>query len=191
MTSRYDLSVIIVAWNVAQLVDECLSQYSTSKDRLRKQILFVDNGSSDGTEELVRSKYPQVTLLRSDTNLGFIRANNLAYPHAAGRYVLMLNSDAFVGPHTFARTVEYMDEHPEVGVLGCRLVHRTARRSPCAQFSDAVEALRDEPGLGPRSGPARAGRRRTGRGRSYRMRLGFGLLPPRQDRPRSTSSNGS
>jgi N-acetylglucosaminyl-diphospho-decaprenol L-rhamnosyltransferase len=124
VTYEHDLSVIVVAWNVVELVDECLSHIRASEDSLRKQILYVDNGSSDGTVELLETKYPEVELIRSRTNLGFIRANNLAYPRATGRYVLMLNSDAFVGPKTFERTVAFMDEHPEYGVLGCRLVGR-------------------------------------------------------------------
>src|SRR5262250_1069569 len=99
----HDVSIIVVAWNVAHLVDECLASVRASQDGLRKQVLFVDNGSKDGTEELVRTKYPEVELIRSETNLGFIRANNLAYPRATGRYVLMLNSDAFVGPKTLER----------------------------------------------------------------------------------------
>ncbi|HEV8113625.1 MAG TPA: glycosyltransferase family 2 protein [Planctomycetota bacterium] len=120
----YDVSIIIVAWNVVHLVDECLGSVRASEDTLKKQILFVDNGSKDGTEELVRRKYPEVEFIRSETNLGFIRANNLAYPRASGRYVLMLNSDAFVGPKTLARTVGFLDEHKEYGVLGCRLISR-------------------------------------------------------------------
>ena len=133
MTYEHDLSIIVVAWNVLDLVDECLAHVRASEDGLRKQILFVDNGSSDGTPELVASRYPEVTLLRAGSNLGFIRANNLAYPEATGRYVLMLNSDAFVGPKTFERTVAFMDEHPQYGVLGCRLVGRDGAPQPSAR----------------------------------------------------------
>ena len=133
MTDQHDLSIIVVAWNVVGLVDECLSAVRASEDELRKQILFVDNGSTDGTPELVESSYPEVTLIRAGSNLGFIRANNLAYPQASGRYVLMLNSDAFVGPHTFERTVAFMDENPSYGVLGCRLVGRDGTPQPSAR----------------------------------------------------------
>jgi GT2 family glycosyltransferase len=120
----YDVSIIIVAWNVVHLVDECIGSVRASEDKLKKQILFVDNGSKDGTEELVRRKYPEVEFIRSETNLGFIRANNLAYLQATGRHVLMLNSDAFVGPKTLERTVGFLDEHKEYGALGCRLTSR-------------------------------------------------------------------
>ena len=133
MTYEHDLSVIIVAWNVVDLVDECLAHVSASEDGLRKQILFVDNASTDGTVELVNAKYPEVTVIQSATNLGFIRANNLAFPHATGRYALMLNSDAFVGPQTFEKTVRFMDEHPQYGVLGCRLTSRDGSPQPSAR----------------------------------------------------------
>ena len=133
MTYEHDLSIIVVAWNVRDLVDECLSHVRAADDDLRKQILFVDNGSTDGTVELVKEKYPEVTLIPSDTNLGFIRANNLAYPRATGRYVLMLNSDAFVGPQTFEKTVRFMDEHPQYGVLGCRLTDCNGSPQPSAR----------------------------------------------------------
>jgi GT2 family glycosyltransferase len=126
----HDISIIIVAWNVIHLVDECLGKIRASKDGLKKQILFVDNGSSDGTGDLVRNEYPEVEYIWSETNLGFIRANNLAYPHATGRYVLMLNSDAFVGPETLARTVAFMDTRPEYGALGCRLIGRDGALQP-------------------------------------------------------------
>jgi N-acetylglucosaminyl-diphospho-decaprenol L-rhamnosyltransferase len=133
VSHEHDLSIIVVAWNVVDLVDQCLSHVRASQDELRKQILFVDNGSTDGTPEFVASRYPEVTLIDAGTNLGFIRANNLAYPHATGRYVLMLNSDAFVGPRTFERTVAFMDEHPRYGALGCRLVYPDGTPQPSAR----------------------------------------------------------
>lgn len=133
MTYEHDLSIIVVAWNIVDLVDECLRHVRDSQDHLRKQVLFVDNGSTDGTPGLVAERYPEVTLVRADTNLGFIRANNLAYPQATGRYVLMLNADAFVGPKTFERTVAFMDEHLQYGALGCRLVGRDGSPQPSAR----------------------------------------------------------
>jgi GT2 family glycosyltransferase len=133
VTDELDLSIIIVAWNVAELVDECLNHVYASEDGLQKEVLFVDNGSTDGTPELVEARYPDVEVIRAGSNLGFIRANNLAYPRAKGRYVLMLNSDAFVGPKTFERTVAFLDEHPEYGVVGCRLVGRDGTPQPSAR----------------------------------------------------------
>ena len=69
-------------------------------------------------------QFPEVELIKSPENLGFIRANNLAYRDAHGRYILMLNSDAFVGPETLQTFVDFMEGHPECGVTGCRQVDR-------------------------------------------------------------------
>lgn len=93
----------------------------------------MDNGSTYGRVELVRRKYPDVVVIPSETNLRFNRANTLAYGRATGRYVLMLNSDAFVGPHTFPRTVRFKDEHAQHGVLGGRLTGRDGSPQPSAR----------------------------------------------------------
>ena len=119
-----DLSIIVVAYNVKELCDECFRAIRASKDTLTKEILFVDNGSVDGTADHVTKHFPEVTLIRSPTNLGFIRANNLAYRQAKGKFILMLNSDAFVTETTFQKTVDFMRQHPETGVVGARLVGR-------------------------------------------------------------------
>ena len=129
-----DLSIIVVAWNVKELVDECFRAIRASRDTLKKQILFVDNASVDGTADYVEENFPEVTLIRSDTNLGFIRANNLAYKQARGRYVLMLNSDAFVHESTLQDTVDFMREHEDVGVVGARLVGRDGVLQPSARY---------------------------------------------------------
>jgi N-acetylglucosaminyl-diphospho-decaprenol L-rhamnosyltransferase len=129
-----DLSIIVVAWNVRELLRECFDALRQSDDKLKKQVILVDNGSSDGTAEFVRANYPEVELIESKVNLGFIRANNLAYRHARGEYVLMLNSDAFVSPTALRETVDFMRGHPDAGVVGARLVGRDGVLQPCARF---------------------------------------------------------
>jgi N-acetylglucosaminyl-diphospho-decaprenol L-rhamnosyltransferase len=131
---EYDLSVIVVAWNVKELLGECFDALRRSDDRLRKQVILVDNGSVDGTAEFVHAEYPEVILIESPVNLGFIRANNLAYLQAKGEYVLMLNSDAFVTPTALRETVDFMRGHPEAGAVGARLVGRDGVLQPSARF---------------------------------------------------------
>lgn len=121
---EYDLTIIIVAWNVRELLDECFGALRDSDDALRKQILLVDNGSSDGSADFVEGKYPEVKVIRSATNLGFIRANNLAYREAKGEFVLMLNSDAFVSKSALRETVDFMRANKDAGVVGARLKGR-------------------------------------------------------------------
>jgi GT2 family glycosyltransferase len=129
-----ELSIIVVAYNVKELCDECFRAIRASKDTLAKEILFVDNGSADGTADYVAEHFPEVTLIRSPTNLGFIRANNLAYKQAKGRYILMLNSDAFVLENTLQETVDFMRQRPKTGVVGVRLVGRDGVLQPSARY---------------------------------------------------------
>ena len=133
-TAEPDLSIIVVAYNVKELCDECFRAIRASIDNLRKEIIFVDNGSVDGTADYVAEHFPEVTLIRSATNLGFIRANNLAYKHATGKFILMLNSDAFVAHNTLQSTVDYLAQHPEIGVVGARLVGRDGVLQPSARY---------------------------------------------------------
>jgi len=132
--SDIDLSIIVVAWNVKELLDECFTALRNSKDTLKKQIILVDNGSVDGSADFVSENYPEVELIKSQTNLGFIRANNLAYKQAVGKYILMLNSDAFVFPDTLQKTFDFMEKTPEAGVVGARLIGRDGVLQPSARF---------------------------------------------------------
>jgi GT2 family glycosyltransferase len=129
-----DLSIIVVAHNVKELCDECFRAIRASKDTLTKEILFVDNGSVDGTADYIAEHFQEVTLIRSPTNLGFIRANNLAYRQAKGKYILMLNSDAFVCEDTLQETVDFMRQHPETGVVGARLLGRDGVLQASARY---------------------------------------------------------
>ncbi len=129
-----DLSIIIVAHNVKELMEECLTHVQKSKDVLKKEIIFVDNGSSDGTSEMIKRKFSNVRILRSEENLGFIRANNLAYEEAKGKYILMLNSDAFLGEKTLQTIIDFMDKRPDCGVVGCRQVGRDGTLRPSARY---------------------------------------------------------
>lgn len=125
-----DLSIIIVAHNVKELVFRCLKAVVDSKDTLEKETIFVDNGSDDGTVEMIERSFPFVTLIRSPTNLGFIPANNLGYDKASGKYILMLNSDAFLEEHTLQKCIDFFENRPECGVLGCFAVD--SRGTPLA-----------------------------------------------------------
>lgn len=132
--SKIDLSIIVVACSVKELIDECFTAVKNSHDRLQKEIIYVDNGSTDGTVSMVKEKFPDVVIVESPVNLGFIRANNLGYPKARGKYILLLNSDAFIGQNTLQETYDFMEKHAECGVLGCRLVDRAGQMQPSARY---------------------------------------------------------
>lgn len=122
-----DLSVLIVTYNVKSVVKNCFEKLKNSRDKLKKEIILADNDSSDGTASMVRDEFPEVVLIESQKNLGFARANNLAYKQAKGKYILLLNPDAFVEEDTVQKTVGFMERNPKCGILGCQLTDKSAR----------------------------------------------------------------
>ena len=116
-----DISIIIVAFDAKDLLRDCLLALKRSQDSLHKEILYVDNGSRDATIPFLQKEFPSVRIFRSESNLGFTAANNLAYAYAQGNYILLLNVDAFVGPHTLQRVFTFLEEHPQCGIVGARL----------------------------------------------------------------------
>jgi N-acetylglucosaminyl-diphospho-decaprenol L-rhamnosyltransferase len=93
-----DLSVVIVNWNTRELLAQCLEAVYAHPPDCAFDVWVVDNASSDGSAAMVRERFPQVHLIENRENVGFARANNQAIRQSTGRYVLLLNSDAFVQP---------------------------------------------------------------------------------------------
>ena len=120
-TEPRKLSVIIVAWNVADFTERCIESVVQTTRDLNVEILLVDNGSTDGVAERIPSRYPQVSVLRNDQNIGFPAANNQALARAQGEYVLFLNPDTVVKTGTIAQCVSRLYEDAAVGAVGCRL----------------------------------------------------------------------
>lgn len=114
-----DLSVIIVNWNVRDLLRACLRSVARCPSPL--EIIVVDNASTDGSVEMVAREFPEVRLIANPDNRGFTRGNNQGVALARGRYVLFLNPDTEVVGDALATMIAYMDAHPEVGVLGPEL----------------------------------------------------------------------
>lgn len=116
----WDLIVIITAWNVRELLANCLESVFRHPIRARTKVVVLDDASSDGTCDALREKFPQAEWLRSDENLGFIRANNhvLRIYWNQARYFLLLNADTIVQPGAFDALVEFLNSHPEAGIAG-------------------------------------------------------------------------
>jgi GT2 family glycosyltransferase len=129
-----DVSVLVVNYNTAHLLGELFSALDASRGGLRVQVIVVDNASRDGSVDILRKKYPNVELIENRTNVGFGRANNQALPRIRGRYVLLLNTDAFVATDTLEKTVDFMDSHPCCGVLGVKLVGRDGVLQPSCRY---------------------------------------------------------
>ncbi len=120
-----EVSVIIVNWNVRELLRDCLSSLRSRSGLApdRMQVIVVDNDSQDGSADMVAAEFPEVTLIRNTENQGFGRANNRAVPLCSGRYLMLLNPDTLIVDHAVERLVERMDARPDVAVLGCRLLN--------------------------------------------------------------------
>ncbi len=118
-----DISIVIVSYNTAALTRRCLETVGACAEGLALEVIVVDNASADGSADMVAAEFPQVRLIRLPENRGFAGGNNPGIRAAAGRYVLLLNSDAFPASGALRSAFSHMQEHPRIGVLGCRLTN--------------------------------------------------------------------
>lgn len=131
-----DLSIVIVSWNVAPLLRDCLASIARGRGTLDIEVIVVDSNSSDNSPELVAAEFSEVTLVRCDENVGFPRGNNIGIAKAHGRYILLLNPDTLIQGEALATMVSYLEAHPDVGVVGPQLhnmdgsVQSSRRRFP-------------------------------------------------------------
>src|SRR3954468_13412460 len=107
--AQYDVSVCIVSWNIKELLRDCLNSLKAQAGDLRYETIVVDNDSKDGSADMVRAEFPWVKLVEPGVNLGFGRANNLAYKHSTGRWVLLLNPDTVVLDRAVERLLRFAD----------------------------------------------------------------------------------
>lgn len=129
---KINLSIIIPSWNTKRLLRQCLKslilniQYSI----LNYEIIVVDNGSTDGSPQMVRKEFPRVCLIENKTNLGFGAANNQGMKIAKGRYFLLLNSDTIIQGKALTKMVDFFDDHPEAGIIGPKLLNTDGTPQP-------------------------------------------------------------
>jgi GT2 family glycosyltransferase len=124
------LSVIIVNYNVKYFLEQCLHAVQAACQGMDAEVIVVDNHSVDGSVEMIRSKFPGVTCICNSVNAGFSKANNQALHVAAGEYVLLLNPDTLVEEDTLKKVVEFMDQHPDGGALGVKMIDGSGRFLP-------------------------------------------------------------
>ena len=125
--TNLDLSIIIVSWNVKELLKTCLQSIYDTVQGLRFEIFVVDNASQDGSARMVARQFPDVHLIANDENLGFGPANNQALQLATGRYVLLINPDTVTPPGAINKMVDFMEQHPQAGLVGPELVDGDGR----------------------------------------------------------------
>jgi|WetSurMetagenome_2_1015567.scaffolds.fasta_scaffold145862_2 GT2 family glycosyltransferase len=119
-----DLSIIIVSWNVKDKLNKCLSHLFLSQTNFQFEVFVVDNGSHDGSAEMVAQEFPQVKLIANAGNLGFARAANQAFHQSSGELILLLNPDNFVFPLTLDNLLHWLKINRRAAIAGCRLLDR-------------------------------------------------------------------
>ena len=115
------LSIITVTWNSEQHISEQIRSVISGCAGISFEQLVVDNGSSDRTVEIIKKDFPEIQLIANNQNQGFSAANNQAAERASGKYLLFLNADMKVGEGSLSKLVAWMDEHPDVGIVGPKL----------------------------------------------------------------------
>lgn len=149
-----DISVVIVNWNTKGFLEECLQSLVTTKHSL--EVVVVDNNSADGSQEMVRQKFPRVKLICNDFNAGFAKGNNQAIQASLGCYVCLINSDARILPGCLDALADYLDANAQVGLVGPRVMNTDlTMQSTCRRFPNLWNNFCEAfalPRLFPRSG---------------------------------------
>ncbi len=125
-----DLGVLIVSYNTRGLLRNCLSSIYQKTTGIRFEVMVVDNGSSDNSVRMIRKEFPQVKLIENRENLGFARANNQVIKRSRARYFLLFNPDTGLKASSPDKMIAFMDNHPEVGVLGCKILNADGTIQP-------------------------------------------------------------
>jgi GT2 family glycosyltransferase len=113
------LTVVIVSYRVPQYLEQCILSVVRATEGIGCEIVVVDNHSNDGTVEYLKERFEgSITLVESNHNLGFSKANNIAIRQTQSQYVLLLNPDTFVGEDSLHQVLTFMDEHPLCGGVG-------------------------------------------------------------------------
>ena len=117
------LSVIIVNYNVKYFLEQCLYSVRAAVTGMDAEVFVVDNNSTDGSVEYLRPKFPEVVFIENKDNPGFAKANNQAIRQCTGEYVLLLNPDTVVGEESLRSLCFQMDEDPEIGAIGVKMLN--------------------------------------------------------------------
>ncbi len=137
-----DLTIAIVSLNTKDLLAACLRSVFAS-DGISFEVFVVDNGSRDGSADMVARDFPAVRLVRNADNRGFAAANNIVIRQARGRHVLLLNPDTETPPDALRTLVAFLDANPDVGVCGPRLAFPDGRFQSCGyRFPTLLSEIR-------------------------------------------------
>lgn len=129
---KIDFSIIIVSYNTNKLLDKCLSTVFQNMGSLTIEVIVVDNGSTDGSQEMISKKYPQVHLIKNQKNIGYGQANNQGVRYANSDTILIINSDIEVQPDALEFLYRHFLMLPSKSILGAKLFNTDGTPQPSA-----------------------------------------------------------
>ncbi len=143
---NFDISVIIVNWNVKNFLRSCLMSIYRFTEGVTFEVFVVDNNSSDGSQQMLKNEFPQVNFIANAENLGFARANNQSIKLCTGSYILLLNPDTQLIDNSLRSMKKFMDSREDISAIGCKLIFAdgttqyNCRHFPTV-FTDLTEAF--------------------------------------------------
>ncbi len=128
------LSVIILNYNVRYFLEQCVLSVQKALEGIDGEIIIVDNASSDDSCQMIKEKFPNVTLIKNKENLGFPKGNNIGVAQAKGEYICILNPDTVVAEDTFSKILNFVTssgvEKSQLGIIGCKLIDGSGKFLP-------------------------------------------------------------
>ncbi len=121
--SASSISIVIISFNVEKLLKECIESVHRETKEAPFDIWVIDNHSRDNSVQMLKDNFPDIHLIENDRNLGFPKANNQAVVQCTSDYILLLNPDTIIQDGAIDKMVRFMDENPDVGVSGCRVLN--------------------------------------------------------------------
>jgi len=135
-----DMSIVLVCWNNKAYLDPCLKSLYEGGLKSSFDVVVADNGSTDGSQQMLAEKYPDVKIIQNEGNVGLGKASNQGIEATNGRYVLLLNNDTIVNGPALGMLVEFLDAHPEAGAVAGKLLNPDGSfQSGYAPFSTLLE----------------------------------------------------
>jgi N-acetylglucosaminyl-diphospho-decaprenol L-rhamnosyltransferase len=128
------LSIVLVCWNNKAYLDPCLKSLYETGMQNSFDVIVVDNGSTDGSQQMLAEKYPQVKLIQNEGNLGLGKASNQGIEATQGRHVLLLNNDTIVNGAAFDAMVDFLEGHPRVGAVGGKILNPDGSVQSCYNY---------------------------------------------------------
>jgi len=132
--SDLDLSIVLVCWNNKEYLDPCLKSLYETGMKNSFDVIVVDNGSTDGSQQMLAEKYPDVKIIQNVENVGLGKASNQGIEVTKGRYVLLLNNDTIVNGSAFDAMVDFLNENPKAGAVGGKIFNPDGTVQTCYNY---------------------------------------------------------